>query len=74
MIRNFNGQFITYFANMKMIFILVAVITVVNGQFDPHQLPDRSTIVHLFEWKWDDIAAECENFLGPKGFAGVQVI
>jgi len=29
--------------------------------------------VHLFEWKWDDIAAECENFLGPNGFAGVQV-
>jgi len=30
-------------------------------------------MVHLFEWKWDDIAKECENFLGPKGYAGVQV-
>ena len=30
-------------------------------------------IVHLFEWKWADIAAECENFLAPKGFGGVQV-
>lgn len=30
-------------------------------------------MVHLFEWKWDDIAVECENFLGPKGFGGVQV-
>ena len=29
--------------------------------------------VHLFEWKWTDIAAECENYLGPAGFAGVQV-
>nr|CAH7722336.1 unnamed protein product [Callosobruchus chinensis] len=27
----------------------------------------------MFEWHWDDIASECENFLGPKGFAGVQV-
>ena len=29
--------------------------------------------VHLFEWKWNDIAAECENVLGPAGFAAVQV-
>lgn len=29
--------------------------------------------VHLFEWHWDDIAQECEQFLGPKGFSGVQV-
>nr|CAI5854313.1 unnamed protein product [Callosobruchus analis] len=27
----------------------------------------------MFEWSWDDIANECETFLGPKGFAGVQV-
>lgn len=32
-----------------------------------------STFVHLFEWKWDDIAVECEQVLGPKGFAAVQV-
>jgi alpha-amylase len=32
-----------------------------------------SVFVHLFEWKWTDIAAECENYLGPAGFAGVQV-
>ncbi|XP_058794696.1 alpha-amylase 2-like isoform X2 [Phymastichus coffea] len=30
-------------------------------------------MVHLFEWKWKDIAEECERFLGPMGFAGVQV-
>lgn len=29
--------------------------------------------VHLFEWKWTDIAAECENVLGPSGFHAVQV-
>lgn len=33
----------------------------------------RTVFVHLFEWKWTDIAQECENFLGPRGFAGVQV-
>jgi len=29
--------------------------------------------VHLFEWPWPDIAAECENVLGPAGFSAVQV-
>ena len=30
-------------------------------------------MVHLFEWKWPDIASECENVLGPAGFKAVQV-
>ena len=29
--------------------------------------------VHLFEWKWTDIATECETVLGPAGFHAVQV-
>jgi len=29
--------------------------------------------VHLFEWRWADVAAECENVLGPAGFTAVQV-
>jgi len=29
--------------------------------------------VHLFEWRWTDIAAECENVLGPAGFTAVQI-
>ncbi|MBT0586271.1 alpha-amylase [Alteromonas oceanisediminis] len=32
-----------------------------------------TTFVHLFEWSWPDIATECETFLGPKGYAAVQV-
>ena len=28
--------------------------------------------VQLFEWRWVDIAAECEDFLGPNGYAAVQ--
>ncbi len=34
---------------------------------------DRDVIVHLFEWKWTDVARECTAHLGPKGFGGVQV-
>jgi hypothetical protein len=32
-----------------------------------------NTFVHLFEWSWDDIAHECQTFLGPKGFSAVQI-
>jgi alpha-amylase len=29
--------------------------------------------VHLFVWKWSDVAQECEQFLGSKGFTAVQI-
>ena len=32
-----------------------------------------TTFVHLFEWSWPDVATECETFLGPKGYAAVQI-
>jgi len=44
------------------------------GQWNPNFVPGRTGIVHLFEWHWDTIAEECETFLGPKKFGGVQVI
>src|SRR5690349_20379870 len=55
------------------IFALVGFAAVSNSQFATNQWAGRSGIVHLFEWKWADIAAECENFLAPNGYAGVQV-
>lgn len=64
---------------MKVNFwILAAILTVsffehANAQFDSNFVGNRTTIVHLFEWKWEDIASECERFLGPAGFGGVQV-
>ncbi|HEY0777355.1 MAG TPA: alpha-amylase family glycosyl hydrolase, partial [Gemmatirosa sp.] len=30
-------------------------------------------LVHLFEWKWTDVASECEAVLGPAGYRAVQV-
>jgi len=33
----------------------------------------RTAFVHLFEWRWSDVATECEQFLGPKGFSAVQI-
>lgn len=33
----------------------------------------KTVFVQLFEWPWDDIAKECETYLGPSGFSAVQV-
>ncbi len=44
----------------------------VSAQYDPN-CGEKTVIVHLFEWKWTDIAAECERFLAPYGYCGVQV-
>ncbi|MBC7976944.1 MAG: hypothetical protein H7138_18365, partial [Myxococcales bacterium] len=33
----------------------------------------RVAFVQLFEWKWTDVARECETYLGPKGFTAAQI-
>lgn len=58
---------------MKLIIALSALVAVSSAQFNPHFAAGRSVIVHLFEWKWTDVARECENFLAPNGYAGVQI-
>ncbi|XP_046578652.1 alpha-amylase-like [Haliotis rubra] len=40
---------------------------------NPNCVEGRTAITHLFEWRWADIADECERFLGPYGFCGVQI-
>lgn len=30
-------------------------------------------MIHLMDWRWQDIANECETFLAPNGYGGVQV-
>ncbi|XP_055587963.1 alpha-amylase A-like [Uranotaenia lowii] len=52
--------------------VVAAFIALTSAQWETHWWAGRSGIVHLFEWKWDDIANECENFLAPNGYAGVQ--
>ena len=32
-----------------------------------------AAFVQLFEWSWNDVAEECESFLGPEGYPAVQV-
>lgn len=53
--------------------VFILSVSCAIGSKNPNFAPGRTVIVHLFEWKWTDIALECERFLGPKGFGGVQV-
>jgi alpha-amylase len=59
-------------ALLRLICVLFFVAKI-HAQNNTNAVPGRSAIVHLFEWKFSDIADECERFLAPKGFAGVQV-
>lgn len=56
-----------------LVISLVCVAIVCDARQPTNQWQNRSTIVHLFEWKWKDIADECERFLAPNAFAGIQV-
>ena len=44
-----------------------------SDQPAPEAAPGPVAFVQLFEWDWNDIAAECENVLGPAGYTAVQV-
>ena len=49
-----------------------AMLAAVLGSFS-HTAAAEGVMVHLFQWKFNDIATECETVLGPKGFGGVQI-
>ncbi len=57
----------------KTTFITLAVSSGLALSTVTHAATPKTAFVHLFEWGWEDIAKECETFLGPKGFAAVQV-
>jgi len=60
---------------MVLLHLVCLLFSVANihAQKNPNNVQGTSAIVHLFEWKFVDIAAECERFLAPRKFAGVQV-
>ncbi|NXB74452.1 AMYP amylase, partial [Donacobius atricapilla] len=55
------------------VYFLLLIVGFCWGQYNPNTLPKRTSIVHLFEWRWQDIALECERYLAPNGFGGVQI-
>lgn len=56
-----------------LLLISFTVSALASPYSDPHCAQGRDSFVQLFEWKWDDVRQECERFLGPYGFCGVQV-
>jgi len=60
---------------MVLLHLVCLLFSVANihAQKTPDTVANRTVIVHLFEWKFSDIADECERFLAAKGYAGVQV-
>ncbi|XP_059153132.1 alpha-amylase-like [Physella acuta] len=67
-----KGRTLCHITRLLSLLTVVALFGTVLGYTDPHCIGGRDSIVHLFEWKWNDIAAECERFLGPYGFCAVQ--
>lgn len=60
---------------LATLYLTLSILVVLgSAQKNPNYWDDRSGMVHLFEWRYADIAAECERFLGPKGYGGVQVM
>lgn len=59
------------------VLVLLYFVSVSRAQSDAHDsfhgVDGRDVTVHLFQWKWTDIANECEQFLGPNGFGAVRV-
>lgn len=53
--------------------LTLTLVILAQCQHNSNQLDERSVIVHMFEWKFSDIASECEQWLGPRGYGAVQV-
>lgn len=70
------GKLKSFLKIYQKFIVLIALLLVINGTWGytkPQCQGKRQVIVHLFEWRWPDIANECEAYLGPKGFCAVQV-
>lgn len=67
----FSGSY-KYLA-MLLVLIALAGFYLLQRPVQNEESGNRTVFVHLFEWTWPDIARECETFLGPHGYAAVQI-
>lgn len=62
---------------LKPLIILLITLIALAYSWSPyhesHMIEGRSVIVQLHEWRFDDLAIECERFFGPKGYGAVQI-
>ena len=60
--------------SMRRITLVLAITLVAADPYESfHGVNGKDTIVHLFQWKWSDIANECEQFLSKWGYGAVRV-
>lgn len=52
---------------------LAAAAMAFASQVNAANFNPADTSVQMFRWKWNDIARECKNWLGPQGYGAVQV-
>ena len=59
---------------LKRLGVTFAVLCTAMAVSTPaNALNPSDTSVQMFRWKWNDVAKECTNWLGPQGFGAVQV-
>ena len=58
-----------------ILLVLSAILALTHAQYfgDYNCVEGRDVFVHLFEWRWADVARECEEYLADAGFCAVQV-
>jgi len=61
------------FRGLCSITLFSFLLVVVRSQYTEPNCDGKQVIVQLFEWPWDAVGRECEEFLGPMGYCGVQV-
>ena len=69
-------QIILYIMKFTTICVLVGIcarLAAADPYDDIHGVNGKDTVVFLFNWKWPDIANECEQFLSKYGYAAVRV-
>ena len=62
-LRRVSSFNINYAFQMKMLCLLAVLIGSAFAQWEPNTAYNRQALVHLFEWKWTDIADECERLV-----------
>jgi alpha-amylase len=74
MIKNWAANLFSASGLASLLFVLLNLSVGPTSTAKPgDNVAGPTTLVHLFEWPWVDIAAECENTLGPMGVGAVQI-
>jgi len=52
---------------------LLGLTLLLSAQATAANFNPADTSVQMFRWKWNDIARECTDWLGPQGYGAVQI-